>query len=199
MKDNTELTWYQPMTAENKHINEIKGVQVKLRYERGMRFSSKTFEPKLMWETPCKKCLGSIQLMDINRVIYLNEAGTSYRNQYPFANESRSFLIFGRAGEKHLFEAESGYIAESEVRKLKVVVSNLISKLASGDPANLFFNKSGLKVTTEDERKIPFIIKCSRSDVLVSGERNSSIKIVKSRIPNLLLANEVRCEEDQSD
>ena len=182
------LTWYQPKSIDS--VLEIKslGTKVELWYERGTRLYSKTLEPKLMWKTSSQKCLGSVQLMDISRVISLTDASIKCRNQYPFADPLYSFLVFTRSGGAHLFEAKSSHEKENEIHKLKVVVSNLISKLASGVPADLFFNSSPIKISGIDENE------SSREKIL-----KKSVFLSKEQIPKLKLANELLWEEGYSD
>ena len=201
--------WYTPHDP-NSSVSLSAGRCVELWIERGLKLDTETIEPKLMWKLARvdnshyddfmshSPHSGSIQLMDINRV--LDSPSLIDTKKYPLANCRSSFLVLTRSGESHLFEMRDESQKVKEVKKLKVAIANLISKLASGEDAAIFFNemptKSLAKTSFSEEEVWSPKQKNLNNGKLTSISRPfDETRNIQSCIPDLQMASSLKSEE----
>jgi hypothetical protein len=87
-------------------------------------------EPQVTWTSADGKCLGSIELFDIES---LDRATTVELRSYPLALPSKSMVLRTEGGDQHIFEAMDEGVAYRFVHGMRWIVARLAFNLIIGN------------------------------------------------------------------
>lgn len=126
--------------------------------EYGSQLYSSLLQPKFCWQEAQNvqthdKCISNkifthhtIELLDISKIVPLDECNNVDRNRVHFVKRRRSFIIEVFGGEQEfVFEARTEMERDNIVDGLKMIVARLSSKIIVGDSTVLheFFSPTG--------------------------------------------------------
>lgn len=87
-------------------------------------------EPQVMWTSAEGRCLGSVDLFDIES---LDRASTAELRSYPLALPSKSIVLRTEDGDRHIFEAMDEGVAYRFVHGMRWIVARLAFNLIIGN------------------------------------------------------------------
>ena len=134
-----------PLLDSNKYGSVQLGrpVAVDAWLERGQHLSYALIQPKWIWKAKPrvdagsqssvrqKMCLQSIELLDITRILKMDE---TERWSQSFAKPSHCFFVKSIHDEEFCFEAKSRLERDRVVRSLKFLIARFGAKVLTGDP-----------------------------------------------------------------